>query len=124
LGIPLLLDWSFLLALPLIAYMIGTNVVAYARGANIAGAESLATPGMRYTLGLLAAIGLFVCVVLHELGHAVTARLYHVNVKSITLWFLGDGAHHGDAQAARRGGGVAIIGPLVSFAIAAVLWLC
>src|SRR4051812_19630291 len=83
LGIPLLLDWSFLIVLPLMAYLIGSKVVYYALQFGITGAESLGAPAARYALGLLAAVGLFVCVILHELGHAVTARLYGVHVRSI-----------------------------------------
>src|SRR5436190_8260142 len=124
LGIPLLLDWSFLIVLPLLGYLIGSNVVHYAAQFGIAGAETLDTPGMRYALGLLAAIGLFVCVILHELGHAVTARLYGVQVRSITLWFLGGMAYI--TEMPRRRGGeavVALAGPIVSFVISMVLWV-
>jgi Zn-dependent protease len=124
LGIPLLLDWSFLIVLPLLGFLIGSNVVHYAQQFGIAGAETLDTPGMRYSLGLLAAIGLFVCVILHELGHAVTARLYGVQVRSITLWFLGGMAYI--TEMPRRRGGeavVALVGPIVSFAISGVLWV-
>jgi Zn-dependent protease/predicted transcriptional regulator len=124
LGIPVLLDWSFLVVLPLMAYLIGSKVVYYATQFGITGSESLGAPAPRYTLGLLAAVGLFVCVILHELGHAVTARLYGVHVRSITLWFLGGMAHI--TEMPRRRGGeavVAIAGPLVSFAISGLLWV-
>ncbi|HYE62106.1 MAG TPA: site-2 protease family protein [Phycisphaerales bacterium] len=123
-GIPLILDWSFLIVLPLMAFMIGGNVAYFADTIGIPGGDRLAEPATRYTLGLVAAVGLFVCVLLHELGHAVTARLYKVEVKSITLWFLGGMAHI--AEMPRRRGGeavVALVGPLVSFALAAVLYV-
>lgn len=124
LGIPLILNWSFLLVLPLMAYMISQNVLMFAEEIGIPGASSLGEPTTRYTLGLVSAVGLFVCVLLHELGHAVTARLYRVEVKSITLWFLGGMAHI--AEMPRRRGGeavVAIAGPLVSFGIAAATYM-
>jgi Zn-dependent protease/predicted transcriptional regulator len=121
LGIPLILDWSFLIVLPLMAYLIGSNVEVYARLFGIPGADLLG--GARWILGLTAALGLFVCVILHELGHAVTARLYKIEVKNITLWFLGGMAHI--AEMPRRRGGeavVALVGPIVSFAIGALMW--
>jgi Zn-dependent protease/CBS domain-containing protein len=123
LGIPLVLDWSFLIVLPMMAFMIGGNVEAFADQVGLPGGERLADPATRYTLGFVAAVGLFVCVLLHELGHAVTARLYEVEVKSITLWFLGGVAHI--AEMPRRRGAeavVAAVGPLVSFALAGLLY--
>jgi Zn-dependent protease len=124
LGIPLLLDWSFLLILPLLAFLIGTNAPSYAQMFGIESSAELAEPVTRYTIGLIAALGLFICVVLHELGHAVTARLYGVHVQSITLWFLGGMAHL--TEMPRRRGGeavVAIVGPVVSFALGGLLFL-
>ncbi len=121
LGIPVILDWSFLIVLPLLAYMIGSNVEAYARQFRIPGADALA--GTHLGLGLAAALGLFVCVILHELGHAVTARLYNVEVRSITLWFLGGMAHIAEMPRRRAGEAVvAVVGPIVSFAIGAAVW--
>ena len=74
LGIPVLLDITFLIILPLLAWLIGSNVNAYARFMTETGIEGnweLLTVGwMPYALGLIAAIGLFVSVVVHELGHA------------------------------------------------------
>ncbi|WP_368411887.1 site-2 protease family protein [Haladaptatus halobius] len=40
-------------------------------------------------IGITAAVGLFVSVALHELGHAWVAQRYGLQVESITLWILG-----------------------------------
>src|SRR5690606_16741322 len=75
-------------------------------------------------LGLIAAVGLFIGVVLHELGHAVTARLYGVKVESITLWFLGGVARFEDMPRQPGGeAGVGAAGPPVSVILAGLCWL-
>ncbi|HEX4054293.1 MAG TPA: site-2 protease family protein [Tepidisphaeraceae bacterium] len=123
LGIPVFVDLSFLLVLPLLAWIIGSQIGEFAKMFGLANAHALSTGVEPYVLGLIAAIGLFVSVVIHELGHAVTARAYGVQVRRITLWFLGGVAQFEDMP--RQPGAeaiVAIVGPLVSFAIGAVCW--
>lgn len=125
LGIPLYLDWSFLLVLPLIAWLIASRVGLHAELFGMQESTERLTAGATpLVLGSIAAIGLFLSVVLHELGHAVTARLYGVEVKSITLWFLGGVAAMKEMP--RHPGGEAVVGiagPLVSFALGGVCWL-
>jgi Zn-dependent protease len=123
LGIPLILDWSFLLILPFLAFMIGSRIGIFAEMFDVAPVEPLTDGFVPYVLGLIAAIGLFLGVILHELGHAVTARLYGVKVRSITLWFLG-GVAQFEEMPRQRGAEavVAIVGPLVSLALAVICW--
>ncbi|MFA5552112.1 MAG: site-2 protease family protein, partial [Trueperaceae bacterium] len=93
LGVPVLLDHSFLLILPLFAYLIGSQLGAYAQILSSMGVHidpsGLDQGVTRWVLGALAAIGLFTSVLIHELGHAVAARLYGVKTLEIRLWFLG-----------------------------------
>ena len=71
-GIPIKLDLTFLLVLPLFAYLIGSQIEEVAgllndgltAGINI-GAISAGL--MPWVLGLTAAVGLFIGVILHEL---------------------------------------------------------
>ena len=124
LGIPLYVDVSFLVVLPLLAWIIGSQVGEFAHMFGIANTAALTTGAQPYILGLIAAIGLFVSVVIHELGHAVTARAYGVPVRRITLWFLGGVAQFEEMP--RQSGAeavVAIVGPLVSFGIGIVCWV-
>jgi Zn-dependent protease len=44
---------------------------------------------MYWLAGFLAALGFFVCIVLHELGHAVAARSRKIPTKGITLFLFG-----------------------------------
>ena len=124
LGIPVYVDVSFLVVLPLLAWIIGSQVGEFGRMFGIPLSVSLTTGEMPYVLGLIAAAGLFLSVLIHELGHAITARGYGVQVRRITLWFLGGVAQfeelpkqHG-AEAV-----VSIVGPVVSFAIGGICWL-
>jgi Zn-dependent protease len=113
--IPLYVDFSFLLVLPLMAWGAMQYLGAIGGGA-FAGTGAVG-------LGLICALGLFACVVAHELGHSLAARRYGVRVRRITLWFLG-GVAEFEEMPKQRGAEavVGIAGPLVSFALAGVFW--
>lgn len=127
LGIPVKLDTSFLLVLPLFAWLIANQLPGYLSllrraGFDLAGAGLLDGP-TPYLLGLAAALGLFTGVLIHELGHAVIARLYDVEVKEITLWFLGGVAQFEELP--RQKGAEALVGiagPVTSLLLAGLSW--
>jgi Zn-dependent protease len=118
-GIPLYVDLSFLIVLPLMVWMTAGNLASYLHLTS-PHPLSAVTPLM---LGLIAVVGLFTSVILHELGHSLTARMYGVKVRRITLWFLG-GVAEFEEMPRQRGAEavVAIAGPIVSFVLAAVCW--
>ncbi len=125
LGIPVDLDISFLLVLPLLAWMIATNIPAYIEtfGLEI-DPETLTQAAHPLVLGLIAALGLFVSVVIHELGHCVVGRYFGMEITSITLWLLGGVAQF--KEMSRRPGVeaiVAIAGPLTSYALGGLGWV-
>ena len=107
-GIGIFLHWTFLLLVAAIfAYY---YVQSQSLGAAISG------------MGLILAI--FLCVILHELGHALTARRFGVPTRSITLYPIG-----GLARLERipsepmKEFWIAIGGPAVNIVITAVLAL-
>jgi len=123
LGIPIFIDVTFLFILPLFAWMIANQVKFWAEQVGVADHPSLHAPWVPLALGLLGALGLFVSILVHELGHSVTARLYGVKVNRITLWLLGGMAQF-DEMPRQRGAEaiVAIVGPLVSIAVGLLCW--
>ncbi|MEE8160018.1 MAG: site-2 protease family protein [Acidobacteriota bacterium] len=125
LGIPVHLDISFLLILPVLAWLIGRNIPLYIEIFELPiDPKELQAGLMPITVGLLAALGLFLSVVIHELGHSVVARGYGVKVKRIVLWVLGGMAQF-ERLPRQRGAEavVAIAGPITSFSLASVCYL-
>ncbi|MCS7068272.1 MAG: site-2 protease family protein [Meiothermus sp.] len=124
LGIPVSLDLSFLIVLPLFAFLIGSQLPVYLRLLQISAPPELLQGPTPYLLGLLAALGLFLSVLVHELGHALTARAYGVQTREITLWLLGGVAQLEQIPRARGAEAViAIAGPIVSVLLSGLFGL-
>src|SRR3990170_6923957 len=81
-GIPIKLHITFLLILPVFAYSFSINPSYF-------GFSDVKPAIFRYTLSSLAAISLFVCVLLHELGHSYVAKKHGTKIQSITLFLFG-----------------------------------
>ncbi len=123
LGIPLRFDITFLLIIPLFAYLIGSEIsvlVELLEPLLPTGFErGLLTDGVtNWLLGLGAALGLFVSVGLHELGHSVVAMRYGYHIDSITLWLFGGIANLAETPRTwYHEFIIAVAGPLVSIGL-------
>ncbi|MGM0591905.1 MAG: M50 family metallopeptidase [Halobacteriota archaeon] len=118
--IPIRLDLTFLLVLPLFAWLIGSDVanltvlINDVFGSSLA-PEPLTEGSMRWVLGTAAAVGLFLGVLLHEFGHSLVAMHYGYKIESITLWLFGGVARFVEIpEDWKQELTIAIAGPIVS----------
>jgi Zn-dependent protease len=107
-GIDVYVHVTFLLLLGWIAYS------AWVATGSLAGVVN----------GLVLILLLFLCVLLHEFGHALAARRYGIATRHITLLPIGGlAALEAMPQDPRQEIVVALAGPAVNLAIAALLYL-
>jgi len=93
-GIPILIHYSFILVIPLFAWIIGSQITVTTdmlQGFfSIPIDTSLITEGiMPWILGTVVALGLFAGVLIHELAHSLVARRKGIKINNITLMIFG-----------------------------------
>jgi Zn-dependent protease len=113
LGIPIELDYSWFLIFALVVWTLATGTFP---------SEFKNWPTTEYWLvGIATAIVFFLSLVLHELGHSVVARHYGIAVRSIRLFVFGGVSQiEAEPPSAKVEFLMAVVGPLVSFALAGV----
>jgi Zn-dependent protease/CBS domain-containing protein len=113
-GIPIYVDASWLIIVALLAW----TLTAEFRQA----VPSLTAPAY-WILGLATALSFFVCIVLHELGHALVAQRMGMPIRGITLFMFGGVAElGGQPSSAGKEFLMAIAGPVVSAVLALLFW--
>ena len=107
-GIKLFMHWTFLI-------LIGWIFLMYFRMGNSI-EDAL--------MGVVFILTIFVCVILHELGHALTARKFNIGTKKITILPIG-GVASIEKMPEKPGQElwVAIMGPVVNVLIALLLYM-
>ena len=88
-GIAFRLHWSWFLAVFLIAWTLAAGFFPETLP------EYAGDVGVFWGLGLLAALGLFVSVLLHEMGHALVAKYFDIPIRGIRLFVFGGVAELG-----------------------------
>jgi Zn-dependent protease/predicted transcriptional regulator len=93
-GIPILIHWTFLIIIPIFAWIIGSQIeltcdlLSGVYGVPID--RTLITLGyMEYILGVVVALGLFAGVLVHEMAHSIVAQRKGIKINSITLLIFG-----------------------------------
>jgi Zn-dependent protease len=111
LGIPLYIDPSLILILGLLTI-------------DFSASFAQISPNLAWLFGLITALLLFTSILMHELGHSLTAKANGISIEAITLNFLGGlTSMKRETQNPGTEFKVAIAGPLVSLALGLVLLL-
>jgi Zn-dependent protease len=108
LGVSIKFHWSFIFIFVLVAYI---SII-----------EKLDTAEILFLVLGIASV--FVCVLLHELGHALMARRIDVQIVDILLTPIGGLARFGELyDNSRKEVIIALAGPLVNFVLFVILFL-
>ena len=114
-GIPVSVDASWLIVLVLLSWTMAENFRVAVPDLEI---------GAYWLMGLVTAVAFFICIVLHELGHALVGQSVGLPFRGITLFLFGGVAELGsEPTSAGKEFAMAIAGPIVSAVLAGVFWL-
>ncbi|MBK9378762.1 MAG: site-2 protease family protein [Saprospiraceae bacterium] len=107
-GIPARIHWSFLL------------IIAYTAGSALQEGKNWHS----ILVEVVFVLTVFLCVLLHEYGHAITAKKYDIQTEDIILLPIGGVARlRGLPQKPIQEVVIALMGPAVNVIIALILWM-
>src|SRR5919197_1183140 len=117
-GIPIRLHFTLIIVFFLIAWTLSASFVPEIH------------PGLTrvqyWIIGILGAITSFASILLHELAHSIVASRYGLKVRQIILFIFGGVSDIEEGDSSRdfhKEFKIAIVGPMTSFVIAAILGL-
>lgn len=110
-GIEIGVNWSLIFVFALISWTLAATVFP----ADVPGLAA----SSYWVTAIAGALLFYVCLLAHEMAHALVARRSGVEVAGITLWLFGGVSQlAGEPKSARSEAAIAIVGPLTSFAVA------
>jgi Zn-dependent protease/predicted transcriptional regulator len=111
-GIDIAADWSLLIVFAIVTVQLGMGVLPRWHPEW--------SSGLVWSVALIAAVLFFVSITLHELSHAIVARMHGITVRRITLFLFGGVAQiESEPQSPKAELLMAAVGPLASFVIGA-----
>jgi Zn-dependent protease/CBS domain-containing protein len=123
LGIPISVDASWLIILALLTLSFSSGFPALLQEYFPTDRTPVA-PWEFWIMGLVTALAFFLCLLLHEMGHALVARSRGMPINGITLFLFGGVAELEDEPpSAGTEFLMAIAGPVVTLVLAVVFWI-
>src|SRR3989442_13812117 len=115
-GIEIGFNWSLIFVFALIAWTVATQVLPF----DVPGQPALAY----WVAGAAGAVLFYICLLAHELAHALVAVRDVVKVAGIPLWLVGGVSQlEGEPKSAGPEGLIAGVGPLTSLAVALIAFV-
>jgi Zn-dependent protease/CBS domain-containing protein len=109
-GIPLRVDWSWLVVFALLVWTLSSNL----------GPFGSVPVHWRVPVAIVSVLTLFACVIAHEVAHAAVARAYGIRTREVVLFVFGGVSRMERVGVdARSEAKIAIAGPLTSFVLGA-----
>jgi Zn-dependent protease len=122
-GIPISVELNWLIILAILTLSIASRLPSLLHEYSPS-ARPERTSAAYWVMGLVTAVALFACLLLHELGHWLVARARGISIHGITLFLFGGVADiEGEPPSAATEFVMAVAGPAVSLVHAAVFWV-
>ncbi|MDG6218666.1 MAG: site-2 protease family protein [Candidatus Thermoplasmatota archaeon] len=123
LDIPIKIHFTFIFILALFAWLFSIQTVTI-YGFTIGFGDYPIALGLKILFGILVAIFLFACVLLHELGHSYVTQKFGHKINSITLFIFGGSSESEEIpKDPSKEFRIALSGPLVSIILGLTFYL-